>query len=740
MNADSPLNKIILIKLYFYFIVASVALALIAAYLINLSQNSVWDYFLIVLFTLIACFLCIFTLGKFILLSPYQQLKQSEKQLLESQEKLTAVLDTIVDAIITTDEKGYIQDVNPAAEQMFGYSEGELIGQRVTILTPDDATVLNKNIDTKIKELTGIRKNGERFTVEVGLNSVIFADRILFVGIVRDISDRKMADDALANYTRDMEEMNVALSAAKKEAESANKLKSEFIASMSHEIRTPMNGIIGMSELLVDSKLTQTQERYTKSIIHCTESLMSIINDVLDFSKIEAGKLTFENIEFDLRDLCEELVEMLSINCYNKSIDIYIDYASSASTTVIGDPTRVRQIVLNLLTNAIKFTNFGHVLLKVIELNSKELPADMTKFKIIVQDSGIGISDESKSLIFGKFIQADASITRKFGGTGLGLTICKELVEKMHGEIGFESEMNKGSEFWFTIQLGKTAQKSLPPQQTEYLRHLKALIVDDSEIDRRILKDILECSGIVSFAYRRISEAIETYNAEKSRNKPYSVVFLEFDMHDEINKFNPDKTRFILTYPLSVTIDFDKYKSMGYSAFVSRPYRNKIVIQDLLEAVLECDNAVDKYQILGAGPKLPSIQHFGQRLSNLRGKVVLLVEDNQVNIEICKAMLSKLQIAVQVAENGIKALDLIHDHKFDLILMDVQMPGMSGYDTARNIRQVEVDRQQKRTPIIAVTANVLAESRDKSIQAGMDDYLIKPFRKEDIYKLLDKWL
>lgn len=586
------------LKLLLYYIGGSSVLSVIATYFISTVKIGVANSFIIVFISLFVCYLCIFILGKFILLIPYYRLLKSEKNLSESKEKLTAVLNTIVDAIITTDEKGYIQDVNPAAEHMFGYTAQELIGKRVTMLTPDDATVLNKNIDSKIKELTGIRKNGERFSLELGLSSVILSENVLFVGTVRDITERKIADMIMKDYAHDIQEMNVALSAAKKEAESATKIKSEFLASMSHEIRTPMNGIIGMTELLMDSELNDTQRRYATSIMHCGESLLSIINDVLDFSKIEAGKLLLESIPFNLKELCEELTEMLTINIKDKPINIFTEYQKNAATMVVGDPTRIRQIILNFLTNAIKFTEVGYVKLKVEELEKKD--NNIVVLKVSVEDTGIGIDDSSKSLMFSKFTQADASITRKFGGTGLGLAICKQLVEKMHGTIGFDSEYGKGSTFWFIIELSSCVQEN--------------------------------------------------------------------STHQSIS-------------------------------------------QDSLQKSICLDNAS-----------------------------ILLVEDNQVNREIGYTMLYKLNVKVTTVASGEEAINQFVKEKFDLIFMDIQMPNMSGYEATAHIRTIEKTKNMSHTPIIALTANVMQEAQDKALSAGMDDFLVKPFRKDDLMKMLTKWL
>lgn len=719
MKRDSTIWNIP-VRVLIYFLGISLCLTLISSYLIYIHYPSSTKILILIFFGLLAYFSCIFILGKFILLIPYNKLIESEKRMSESKDKLNAVLNTIVDAIITTDDKGYIQEVNPAAEQIFGYSQEELIGKRVTMLTPDDATVLNKNIDSKINELTGIRKNGERFPLELGLSSAVFEDHTFFVGIIRDISERKMADFAMENYAHDIEAMNIALSAAKHEAESANKIKSEFIASMSHEIRTPMNGIIGMTELLIDSDLKPAQNRYATSIMHCAESLMSIINDVLDFSKIEAGKLVLENIPFNLLNLCEELVEMLSIKCHQKSLDIYAEYPANVACNVIGDPTRVRQIILNLMTNAIKFTESGHVALKVEELIDPNVTADYVIIKISIEDTGIGIDDASKALIFDKFIQADASITRKFGGTGLGLSICKELVLKMNGTIYFESEYGKGSVFWFTIKLKRGISKVIPTELSQYVAGTKAMIISDSQINAKILDEMLASFNITTNISTTLPNPIDDYK----------FIFIDYVYRDLLTHdlAIPEK-HFILMHPFPVTIDNNKFYSKGYDGFITTPFRKTVIFNELLS-------------VLNVNPKQSTAISDAdlEKISPLKNKKVLLVEDNNVNMEISKTILTKAGMDVTMAFSGEEAIKIFSHNSYDIILMDVQMPSMSGYEAAKKIREIELNNKQRHIPIIALTANVMTEARSSCTESGINDLLVKPYKKDDLILILEKWL
>ncbi len=708
MNSDSSKRKSSMSRLFLYFVGISIILSLLTSSVVSINQSFIIDKFVVLFFTMIACYLCIFLLGKLILLIPYEQLVASEKNLYDSKKKLSAVLDTIVDAIITTDSKGFIIDANPASERIFGYARTELIGKRVTMLTPDDATVLNTNIDNQTRELTGVRKNGERFPLELGLNSVSLEDQQLFVGIVRDISERKMADLAMASYTHDMEMLNVELSKARSQAESANKLKSEFIASMSHEIRTPMNGIMGMSELLLDSPLNENQQLYIKTITHCTQTLMTIINDVLDFSKIEAGKIVLENIPFNMRELCEELVEMLSLNSYEKNISLYLLYNYSAPVNVVGDPTRIRQIILNLVSNAIKFTENGYVMITVAGIDNQ--------VKVSVKDTGIGINDENKKLIFEKFIQGDATITRKFGGAGLGLSISKQLVDLMNGEIGFESVKDLGSTFWFSFKTPEVEDTEIPSKKIKDLHSKKALLHKFEHYNLDVLAAILKNHGI-----------IVDYIEEK--DKHYDYIFIDINNKADVLGFDKSSA-LILTYPFAVHIEREEYRDIGFTGFLSYPFRRKSIVNELVAG----NNSDTVQQDIDQEFFIKTLK------SKLAGKTVLLVEDNLVNIEICKALIQKIDMHILIAQNGPDGIIDFIKNPVDLILMDLQMPGMDGLVATKKIRALELEKKRTATPIIALTANALSESKTASLNAGMNDFIAKPFTHDSLYLMLEKWL
>lgn len=691
-----------------------------------------------IMFSALLAFIGIFLFGRHLFLTPYRKLATSEKELTESREKLEVVLNTIVDGIITVDEFGLIQDMNIPAERLLGYNEGELIGQHIRKITDEDISKVTKKLKNNVLELTAVRKDGERFDAEIGVNSVCYSNKILFVGVVRDISERKLADETLASYTHDMEVMNEELIQAKKQAESANKLKSEFIASMSHEIRTPMNSIIGMTELLQDTPLSRNQKQYALSIMNSAESLMSIINDILDFSKIEAGKLKLETIKLNLRELCEDLTEFQSISAYDKSIDFFIDYNTDVPDYIYGDPVRIRQVLINLLSNAIKFTEEGYVVLRV-KASHKDEESQTVKLKFVVEDTGIGIDEDAKEQIFLKFVQADSATTRKFGGTGLGLSICKELANEMSGSLEFDSLKNEGSTFTFTLELRYDV---IEPKinDEKYFHHTKAIVIDFNELSRNIIFATLESFGIQTISCANMAEAIAIYSNAEEKD-PFDFVFIDFALYKNVSKFHPNKkSKFALVHPFAAVLEHEKYKTLGYTTFVTLPLKRDLLKQACIDMQLgeNMDNFIKKVE--KSTRQSAELQQIYARLRSLSHKKILLVEDNKVNIEICTAFLSKVGIKVIVAENGVEAINSFYEHHFDLVLMDLQMPIMSGYDATEKIREIEHDKNLKQTPIIALTANALHDAKERSTNAGMNDYIIKPFRKEDLFKIIDKWL
>ncbi len=669
----------------------------------------------------------------------------------ESAEFLTNVINSTVDALITIDESGRIETFNPAAEKIFGYSRGEAVGQNIKLIMPEpyhsehDGYLRNYRETGKAKiigagvEAHGKRKNGEVFPVEIAISEVKLIGRRVFTGILRDISDRKYAEESLKKYAKELEQ-------AREAAELATRLKSEFLANMSHEIRTPMNGVMGMASLLLGCNLKPVERDYAKTIMSSAEGLLSLLNDILDFSKIEAGRVEFEHIPFDFQLLCEEVCEMMAARAQEKKLELLLYYPYGAPRYVLGDPGRVRQIFLNLIGNAIKFTEQGHVLVRVTIDGG--MP-DKTVYAVEIEDTGIGIPDDKHEYIFNKFVQADGSTTRKFGGTGLGLAICKDLVRLMGGKIGVRNAKEKGAVFWFDLplEIDNSGKAALDMPRAGSLQGIKALIVDDNKTARTILREQLSMDGCIITEAENGVEALKLLETGAS----FDVAILDFMMPVmdgmELGKKIKETAqgRDILLLMLTsapIRGDSRQMEETGFAGYLNKPLGHWY-LRDALLVITEARKS---------GKKIPLVTRHNLKEAKagqeaMPGKKtafsrvhILLAEDNVTNQEVATAILERFGCRVTLANNGQEAVRLIEQDRFDLVLMDCQMPVMDGFEATLAIRQLEKEKEIKRTPIIAFTANALKGDDQKCFQAGMDDYITKPVRKTEIERILVKWL
>ena len=659
------------------------------------------------------------------------QQRVAEDEISRQRSTMRALVNSIPDPIFYKDHEGRYLGCNEAYASMVGRTIDEVKGLSCADLFPPDvAAAMRARDKTMMESLQWVSAehwvtypDGRRSLLDTRVSPFWYEDgkKGGLLGVSRDITNRKADEDAIRF--------------AKESAEEATRMKSDFLANMSHEIRTPMNAIIGLSHLALKTDMSPRQRDYITKVHRSGQHLLGIINDILDFSKVEAGKLTVENIDFDLDKVLDNVANLISEKCSAKGLELVFNIAPDVPQSLIGDSLRLGQILINYANNAVKYTESGEVMIGV---TLAHLTLEDVLLRFSVRDTGLGLTEEQISRLFQSFSQADSSTTRKYGGTGLGLAISKKLAELMGGEVGVSSVFGKGSDFWFTVRLGISQQpkRVLLPQPD--LRGRRALVVDDNEHARSVIRGMLEAMTFEVVDVDSGRAAIDAVRGAHARQQPFDIVYLDWRMPgmDGMEAARQIRALELLPTPTLVMVSaygreemIKEAESLGIVNMLVKPLSPSMLFDTTIEA-------------MGMQRQEARVNHAATtdnvaQLLPVRGARILLAEDNEINQQIASELLTDAGFVVELADNGQLALEMAQRSSYDLVLMDMQMPVMDGLSATAAIRRIA---RLDSLPIVAMTANAMEKDRRSCLDAGMNDFLTKPIDPDEMWRMLLKWI
>ena len=657
--------------------------------------------------------------ASYVFLALMEEAGRMSTSAVEVERKLHVVFDSVADAILTIDSRDVIASCNHAAAMLFDISEERLLRLPVMRIIPDYVTALESLPRAGSIEVRGRRSDGSIFPLEIAASQALEQATMTIV-IARDITARKRAEAALAS--------------ARDQALEAARLKAQFLATMSHEIRTPINAIVGTSELLLNTSMSEEQREYANTIATSAESLLAVINDILDFSKLEAGKMELDTVPFSPVAIVEAMADVVATQARRKELSLSTFVSPDVPKAVAGDPNRLRQVLLNLLSNAVKFTHSGYVVIRCVV---EQRAGETVVLRFSITDSGIGIDKTAQQKLFMPFSQADGSTSRRFGGTGLGLSIAKRLVGMMNGTLSVESAHGKGSTFTFTAKFVQLSDDKAPSREApKIITGSSALLVDDDKISRDILMQYLSSWGIAVDIAKDGREALHLLQSADENQTEYNFAIIDYFMPNvdgiELGRRIHEMDGY-RNLPLILITAFDESGrgkaavNAGFAGYLRKPMRQS----SLYDAIAVATHRLDLSRYAAATDR-------EEGMPAMRTARILLAEDHPVNRKLALKQLAKLGYEARAVSDGQEAVDALVEQDYDIVLMDCQMPVIDGFEATRLIRRNET-QTGKHIAIIAMTANAMEGDREACLAAGMDDYIAKPVQLQTLRMMLERW-